>query len=87
MAPEAGNVGTSFTVTWAVVRPALGRVFDVQVLRPGSTTWADWRTDAASRLSHFTPAKAGKYGFRARREDPATGKATGWSPVTWVRVR
>jgi Tol biopolymer transport system component len=85
--PATGDLSTRFAITWATAAPPAGYVFDVQLLRPGSTTWQDWKVDRSSLMARFTPdAGTGVYQFRARIENAAKAKASGWSPVASVTV-
>jgi hypothetical protein len=85
--PASGGTTTAFTIKWASAAPASGDVHDVQVQRPGATTYAAWRTGTTSPSASFVPdAGAGTYKFRARLRDAASGKAIGWSAGKAVTV-
>jgi len=78
--PSNGSATTTFTVTWASVPPAAGRVYDVQIRRPGSTTYFDWKMGTTATSATFVPdAGNGGYYFRARLREPASGKAVAYS--------
>ena len=65
-APASGTVSTPFTITWSSAVAPAGFTFDVQVLRPGSSTWSNWLTGQTAKSGVFTPdAGAGTYQFRA----------------------
>ncbi|MGH2595652.1 MAG: hypothetical protein ACRDH7_06790 [Actinomycetota bacterium] len=79
--PKSGTVSTPFTVTWSSAAAPAGFVFDVQVLRPGTTTWANWLTGQTARSGVFTPdAGAGTYQFRALMRKIAGGSAANSLP-------
>ena len=82
--PRSGSVSTTFRLTWATHRSHGDRVFDVQILRPGSTDWADWKTGQVKGGSSFLPDSGpGTYSFRARLRSTGSGAATNYSsPVT-----
>jgi hypothetical protein len=85
-APSVGGISTQFTITWATA-PVAGFLFDVQIKRPGSTSWADWKTGVTSLSATFTPdAGIGQYSFRARIRNASTGRACGYSPGVSITV-
>ena len=86
--PTSGQSTTTFTITWSAAPMASGYVFDVQVKRPGTTSFTNWKTGLTSSLSAtFIPDKgAGTYSFRSRVRKPSVGKASGWSPVRALSV-
>ena len=88
VAPPSGGSTTTFTVTWSGGTVPAGYVFDVQIKRPGSTSFVGWKTGQRQALSSsFTPdAGAGTYSFRARLRRPAAAKASGWSPTRSIGV-
>ena len=75
--------GASLPVTWASAQ-LNGYVYDVQVLKPGATTWTNWIIDSYGLRADYTPMLAGTYGFRARLQRISNGKVSGWSPVSSV---
>jgi uncharacterized repeat protein (TIGR01451 family) len=76
VAPTSGTVSTPFTVTWSSTTAPSGFVFDVQIRRPGTSTWANWRTAQTVGSAVFSPdAGAGTYRFRARMRRVAGGSA------------
>jgi plastocyanin len=85
--PRSGGPGPAFTVVWAASRATDGRVYDVQVRRPGAR-WDAWRR-GVTRASGTFLAKAGEgvYRFRARMRDPGLGASSRWSPAARLRVR
>ena len=85
--PANGTATTSFRITWASTPPAPGRVFDVQIRRPGATNYTDWVTGTTATSSSFTPdAGRGTYLFRSRLRDAATGAKSGFSAGKAVTV-
>ena len=68
-------------IVWSLAR---GR-FDVQVLRPGSTTWVTYRSSTTALSATFTTRHVGRYRFRARTQG-ASG-VSGWSPAATLTVR
>jgi hypothetical protein len=77
--------GTPFRLQWALADAPDGMVFDVQVMRPGSHHFTNFRTEAAGHGANFNPAEGGVYRFRARMHPPGE-IGTGWSPLRSVRV-
>ncbi|MEP6476039.1 MAG: hypothetical protein ABJC60_02090 [Actinomycetota bacterium] len=79
--PTSGTASTSFTVTWSSTVAASGFVVDVQIRRPGSSTWAIWKADQTVAGAVFTPdAGTGTYSFRARLRRVAGGAAVYSAP-------
>jgi len=85
-APASGTVSTPFTITWASATAPSGFVFDVQVKRPGSSTWTNWLTAQTAASSVFTPdAGVGTYRFRARMRE-LSGGASAYSAAKAIAV-
>jgi Tol biopolymer transport system component len=85
--PRAGNVDTMFTITWASSAPPPGYVFDVQIKRPYSITFTDWKTKLTTLSTTFVPdSGTGTYSFRARLRNTMNKKASGYSPPTPITV-
>ena len=86
-APASGTTATSFTVTWASAAAASGYVYDVQIKRPGSTTWVALKTGVTTNTAVYkATAGVGKYYFRARLRKPAVNKFSGWSSAKAITV-
>jgi plastocyanin len=96
--PTAGHVGDNFTVTWASSPsstccppdPAAvpsGFNADIQVKAPHKK-WKNLFTDQTGTNTNgtYTPAKPGKYQFRARLQNDSTGEASGYSPTAVIQV-
>ncbi len=76
--PASATVGVPFLVTWALVPPASGIVFDVQVKVPGASGYVSFMS-GTSLAGNYTPLTPGSYRFRARLRSPASGDATLYS--------
>jgi plastocyanin len=88
VSPRHGTTQTEFAVGWALDSMPAGHVADVQVRRPGSSSFVTWRTAQTGPGSTFAPdAGAGQYAFRARVRQSATGKTSSWSPAVTVEAR
>jgi streptogramin lyase len=82
-----GTVTTTFTLTWAKATPPTGYVVDVRVQRPGTTTYATWKSGVTTTSATFVPdAGVGSYLFQARLRKTATGAASGWSNAKTITV-
>ena len=84
--PRSGG-GRKLVMTWAAVKPAKNRVFDVQVKRAGGD-WKDFRTgttdQSGSRKTHGAKVH---FSVRARLRKSSDPKAaTGWSPVASINA-
>jgi plastocyanin len=87
VSPAGGSASTRFVVTWSSIAPPTGFAFDVQIKRPGSTQWVDWRIDQSTTKARFVPdAGTGTYSFRARIENIAKARSAKWSPVASIAV-
>jgi len=82
-----GSPSTGWEVRWSSLahRPT-NRNFDVQIKRPGSTSWAAFRSGVTTLLATFNPATAGTYQFRARTRIVSNGLKTAWSPAKSVSI-
>ncbi len=79
--PTSGAVGDAFTITWSTKDLGSAFRYDVQILRPGSSTWSNWRTDTTAKSARFAPSSAGTYKFRARLERVSNHGVSNWSPA------
>jgi hypothetical protein len=87
VSPARGTSATTFTVTWASATAPSGYVYDIQIKRPGTTSFVSWKMGQTARLTTFTPDRgAGTYGFRARLRKTSNGRASGYSPVKSISV-
>jgi plastocyanin len=85
--PMSATVTTPITLTWAPATAPAGRVFDVQMQRPGSTTWRSVLADTTSSSTSFVAGSgAGTYKFRARTQRTDTGATTAWSGTVSVSI-
>ena len=79
--PSTGALASPIQVTWATAPLPAGLVADVQVLRPGTSTWASVVVGSTAQSTSYTAtAGAGTYQFRARLRNPAGGAATKYCP-------
>jgi hypothetical protein len=84
--PSSGSRTTAFTVQWASAPAPDGFVFDVQIKRPGTSTWKTLLNDMTSGGISFTPDMGGgTYGFRARTQR-ISGPSTAWSAAKNITV-
>jgi len=86
--PRRGSVSTRFRVSWAAYNPGQPfRVFDVQIRRPGSNSFEDWKVGEQNAASQFVPdVGPGRYQFRARMRDTRNGSASGYSLPISIEV-
>ncbi len=84
--PASGGTGTTFTVTWSSATAPTGFVFDVQILRPGSS-YVNWKLGQTARSATFVPdAGTGVYKFRALLRKTSNNKKSGYSPAKKITV-
>jgi hypothetical protein len=85
--PVTGVATTGFDIVWASEPAPAGFVYDVQIERPGSTTFVDWKAGVTEERALFTPDEGiGVYAFQGRIRSLAGGTASGWSPPTSITV-
>jgi hypothetical protein len=85
--PPSGGPGTQFTIAWASAAPPPGFVFDVQIRRPGSGSWVDWKNGVTTTSAMFVPdGGAGTYSFRAKLRKTSNGSSSNWSPGVSIQV-
>jgi plastocyanin len=91
VAPASGTSSTVFAIRWAAISPPAGRVFDVQIMKPGAGSFVNWRqgvTVVSGTFSSSDPAwtTTGTYSFRARLRSTVNGHSTGWSNSKTITV-
>jgi Tol biopolymer transport system component len=87
VAPLTGTVSTTFTVTWSAKPNQPNLVFDVQIQRPGQTTFSDWKTGIATASATFVPdSGTGSYAFRSRVRSTLNGAASQYSAPVAITV-
>jgi len=87
--PATGGVTTEFTITWARGGPVpAGYNEDVQIKRPGSTVFVDWKIDQTGSSAKFTPdGGTGMYSYRARlQKGNSNTLVSGFSPLASITV-
>ena len=77
--------GSKVTVRWASSAPAAGFVEDVQQQKPGAASFTALVTGSTAQAKAITLAR-GTWKFRARYRNSASGKASGFSPVSTVTI-
>lgn len=82
-----GSATTGWTVRWSsLTKTPANRSFDVQIKRPGSTTWTAFRSGVTVRSAFFNPTKAGDYQLRARTNNLDNAMTSAWSPALTVTI-
>jgi hypothetical protein len=85
--PTGGTAVTPFSLRWAAASPPSGYAFDVKVLRPGATAYADFLTGTGDPSATFTPdSGVGIYSFRARIRNTSNGASSGWSSAKTITI-
>jgi len=88
-APASGPVGTLFYVKVATNNAPGTYVYDVQIKRPGSSSYTTWMYGTTARIVTFdsTGQPAGSYKFRSRLRNTAVAySATNYSPAVGIVV-
>ena len=88
VSPASGDGTTQFTVTWALSPLPADFVEDVQIRRPGSTTWEMFHhgTTALDDPSFVADAGPGTYSFRDRIRNTANGTHSRIGPPVSIEV-
>jgi plastocyanin len=85
--PKSGNLTTPFTITWSAEWATTDFVYDVQIKRPGETSFSTWLDDTTANSAIFVPdGSTGRYWFRARLIRLADGTSTRWSKAGSITV-
>jgi hypothetical protein len=85
--PTTGTTATTFNIQWASGRPPRGYVYDVQVKRPGDSTYSDFVTGTTATGATFAPdAGTGTYRFHSRLRRQAPTASTKYSPQLTITV-
>jgi hypothetical protein len=75
------------TVRWALAAAAPRFVFDVQIRRPGTARFIDWKTGTRLAAAPFTrDSGTGTYAFRARVRRVDGAGQTGYSPPVTIHL-
>ena len=86
--PDSGSESETFKVIWSAAPPPEGFVFDVQIRRPGESSFSLWRDGVADERASFSPDSGpGGYEFRARLRRTSNGASSGWSDPKALTVR
>lgn len=84
--PLLGGLHTPFNLTLASASPPPGYVFDVQVRRPGSASFATVASGLTEPTTQYVPdGSTGTYLLRTRMRR-ARGGASGWTPPVAIDV-
>lgn len=76
VSPLSGDMGTTFTVTWATVPAVSPYVYDLQIKRPGSTRWENWLGAQTATSTTFLPdAGPGTYQWHSRYRNTTTNSS------------
>ena len=87
LTPTTGSLSTVFTITWASAAPPSGYVYDVQIRRPGSTTWVTWKSGVTISTATFVAdGGKGNYDFKAHIRNTSNGKSADYSPYKTIVV-
>jgi plastocyanin len=73
--------GTAVTVITDSYPVPSGWGIDVQVKKPGSTTWTQLASGSTARSLSYTPATAGSYQFQSRIRNLTSGVANAYGPA------
>jgi plastocyanin len=80
------HVGSGASLRWATAANLTHRTFDVQVKKPGSSTWTTLRTNTTTATLSYHPSRAGSYALRARTDNTNTQTSSGWSPAVTITL-
>lgn len=84
---KTGSAGSGWTVRWSSASSApAGRNFDVQIKRPGQTTFRSFRSATTTLKAFFNPTKAGTYKFRSLTRITSSGLTSNFSPVLTLTI-
>lgn len=76
-----------YTIRWSSASTApANRNFDVQIKRPNSSAWQDFKMATTKLSAHFAPTTTGLYHFQARTRNTSNGRVSGYSPPLSVTI-
>ena len=82
-----GSSTNGWRLRWSVRASVPSSItYDIQVIRPGTTTWRGYRTNVSVRSVFFNSTLNGQWKFRARTDNVTLAKSSGWSPVLSVPI-
>lgn len=82
---KSGSPSNGWTIRWSsLASNPNNRTFDVQVKRPGSSSFQAFRTNTHNRSAFFNPSRNGTYAFRARTD--IGGQSSGFSPAMSLSI-
>lgn len=85
VSPAMGGTSTTFHVRWSATNAPSGHVFDVQIKKPGTSSYVPFKTGVTSPTGSFVPNHGkGKYSFRSRLRKKSNGTHSGWSPPVTI---
>ena len=85
--PTSDPIPSSYALTWASETPPPGYAIDVQIKRPGTSTYVYWQKRTRQADGAFVPdAGPGTYSFRARYRNLSNWSASGWSSAVTITV-
>ena len=89
VSPASGTSTTNFTITAAAADLPAALVEDVQIKRPGTTAWSQWKV--LTETTGFNPGfiadgGVGTYSFRSRTRNPTSRAATDYSLTATLSV-
>jgi plastocyanin len=83
----SGTSTAGWRLRWTVRQSVPSTItYDIQVLKPGTSTWRGFRTNTSVRSAFFNSTLNGLWKFRARTDNVTTAQSSGWSPVLSVRI-
>jgi plastocyanin len=87
LTPATGSLSTVFTIQWATAAPPAGYLYDVQIRRPGSSTWVTWKNGVTTTSATFVAdGGRGNYDFKGHIRNTSNGKSADYSPYKTIVV-
>jgi len=87
VSPLSGGLSTRFAITSASGAGPPGYVFDVQIQRPGSSTWVNLLSNQTALSATFIPdGGVGTYSFRSRIRNTANAMSSWYSMTVAITV-
>jgi len=81
--PKSGGIADVFTISYGTRQPPSGYVEDIQIQRPGSGGFVDWKTGQTGTTATFVAdGGTGTYQFRASLRKVSSGARTGWAKAS-----
>jgi hypothetical protein len=84
---STGTLSSTFKIAWASNAPPSGYVYDIEIRRPGYTTYTYWKHGTTAVSATFKPDHGrGTYTFLMRLRRVSVNRTSGWSAPLFLKI-